>query len=283
VIEVKIIADSVNDYGNRITTMQLRYPRFIHSEFMTHRVFSRNARSSRAVPTKKLIEEVRTNPVMPVHWGQNQAGMQADTELPEFKRNLAIENWKKAALDAAIHATQLEILGVHKQVVNRILEPFLHIDVVVTATEWSNFYALRRHKDAQPEIKALADMMWESQQASKPEHVYEGEWHLPYITPEEWDQSIAWDRLIKISVARCARVSYKTFEGTPTKLEDDLKLYDRLVGAHPMHASPAEHQATPDPYIEQDVGGKLVPARPELWGNFKGWIQYRKTLRGENV
>jgi hypothetical protein len=271
VIEVKIIADSVNDYGNRLTTMQLRYPRFIHSEFMTHRMFSRNARSSRAVPTKKLIEEVFNNPVMPVHWGQNQPGMQASKEIKDKQK--AIDVWCSAAKQAADKAYYLEGLGVHKQVVNRILEPFLHIDVVVTATEWSNFYALRRHKDAQPEIKALADMMWESQQASKPEHVYEGEWHLPYITPEEWDQSIAWDRLIKISVARCARVSYKTFDGTPTKLEDDLKLYDRLVGAHPMHASPAEHQARPATTDDTD----------DICGNFRGWVQYRKTLMGENV
>jgi hypothetical protein len=268
-IEVKIIADSVNDYGNRLTTMQLRYPRFIHAEFMTHRVFSRNARSSRAVPTKKLIEEVRNTPVMPVHWGQNQPGMQADNELTSRAMDDARSYWLKAATEAANVALQMENLGVHKQVVNRILEPFLHIDVVVTATEWSNFYALRRHKDAQPEIKALADLMWTAQQASKPRRLKHNEWHLPYIMDEHMPDAI------KISVARCARVSYKTFDGTAPKLEEDLKLYEKLVGAYPMHASPAEHQAKPASTDGTDD--------THLWGNFKGWVQYRKTLRGENV
>jgi hypothetical protein len=279
VIEVKIIADSVNDYGNRLTTMQLRYPRFIHSEFMTHRVFSRNARSSRAVPTAKLIKEVRDNPVMPVHWGKNQPGMQAATEIDDINRPFAKSAWNKAAMAAADHASYLDALGVHKQVVNRILEPFLHIDVVVTATEWTNFYALRRHKDAQPEIKALADMMWEMQQRSVPNHIPVNGWHMPYITDVEWENNlIPEEHLLKVSVARCARVSYKTFDGVLPKLEDDLKLYDRLVGSAPMHASPAEHQATPD---VQAADGKFCYKNTH--GNLVGWQQYRKTLKGENI
>lgn len=311
-IEAKVITDSISPHGIRLTTMQLRYPKFIHGEFMTHRVFSRNASSSRAIPVERMIEDIERDPAMPVYWGKNQKGMQAREEndalvsighlLPSFAdvNEVSAEQAWIAGLSYAVQlAQEFANAGYHKQIVNRLLEPFAHINVVVTATEWANFYALRRHPDAQPEMKALADAMWEAQQASEPVKLHPGQWHLPYITLE--DRETVWldefggnqggdpnaeeeanRMLIKISVARCARVSYLTHEGKTPTIEEDLALSDRLVGAHPMHASPAEHQATPDTQWEH--GPYLMGwEQPHLHGNFRGWVQYRKTLPGECV
>lgn len=159
-IKASVIADSAHpETGTRITTFELVYPRFIHSEFMTHRVFNRNASSSRAIPTTKFIEQVRNEPVMPSHWGKNQKGMQAEEELNPMEIADAAFAWQQAATSAAIYAEILRRGQVHKQIVNRILEPFTHIRVVVTSTSWANFYGLRDHKDAQPEIRELAQAM----------------------------------------------------------------------------------------------------------------------------
>ena len=191
-ISAKVIADSIHsETGTRITTFELVYPRFIHSEFMTHRIFNRNASSSRAIPTTKLIEQVRSNPVFPSHWGKNQKGMQAAEELSEDARMDAILVWTKASESAAIYAEQLRRGQVHKQIVNRILEPFTHIRVVVTSTSWVNFYGLRDHKDAQPEIRELAQAMKKAHEESQPTKLQWGEWHLPYITPA--DSVVAYD------------------------------------------------------------------------------------------
>jgi len=284
----QIVADSISPDGVRLTTMQLRYPRFIHAEFMTHRMFSRNASSSRAIPVAKMIEDLRRDPAMPVFWGSNKPGMQAGAEL-EMHDLLGVKCvWIAAMEDAIAHAETLMRTGLHKQIANRILEPWAHINVVVTATDWYNFYALRRHKDAQPEIKVLADAMWDAQQASIPKLLQPGEWHLPYTNAADIDQSVfaetpeAIEMVKKVSVARCARVSYLTHDGKQTTVEEDLKLYDRLLGSSPLHASPAEHQATPDRQYYQDNG--LVDwDRSELHGNFTGWIQFRKTLQNEWV
>jgi hypothetical protein len=298
-ITAKVIADSISPQDIRLTTMQLRYPKFIHGEFMTHRVFSRNASSSRAIPITRLIQDVLDDPAMPVFWGKHQPGMQATEELdPIFDRPLAIVGWLNARDEAVQKARALAKLGVHKQIVNRVIEPWCHINVVVTATEWSNFFVLRRHAAAQPEMKALADAMWEAREASIPRLLQPGEWHLPYVDPDEivppergvFDErpryfSVSeWEKLAKLSVARCARVSYLTHEGKPPNIEEDLKLYDRLVGSVPLHASPAEHQATPD--MRQSDIDKFMSnewCNPEQHANFIGWRQYRKMLPGESL
>jgi thymidylate synthase ThyX len=262
--EVKIIEDTVG-YGRRLTTFQLRYPRFIHSELMTHRVFSRNASSSRAIPTAKLLEMVKIDPAMPVYWGKNQSGMQANEELDEETKQKAIQVWLETR-DLVVEQTKKMIdLGVHKQIANRMLEPWHYIHVVLTATEFENFFELRCHKDAQPEIKELADMMRnEYNKMSVTKSCDEHWWHLPYVTQEERDQHSLTD-LLKISTARCARVSYMNHDGTATDIEKDRKLHDMLVVAQPPHMSPAEHQA--------------VFLNPEkAYGNFMGWKQYRKYL-----
>lgn len=294
-----IIADSISSEGIRLTTFQLRYWRPIHSELMTHRVFSRNAGSSRARPSAKIIEQVEQEPWGPVHWGLNQPGMQADTELSQVDILIAKDHWLDAALEAAYQAKRMVKLGVHKQIVNRLLEPFTYIDVLVTATDYANWFALRNHPDAQPEIAQLAQLMLKAQQDSTPKRLESGEWHLPYITSQDWEAALLYcdinritrdippyleqlDVVRKISVARCARVSYKAFDGTVAPIEKDIELFNQLLVSEPLHASPAEHQATPDSYKSGnfDAGGWF---NPHLHGNFRGWIQYRKMLPNEFV
>ena len=308
-ITAKVIADSVSPEGIRLSTLQCRYPKFIHGEAKTHRVmrvgdqayelleevgfmdypeFSRNASSSRAIPVSRLIQDVMDDPAMPVSWGRNRPGMQATEELEGEERQRAIDAWLFARDDAVKNANRLNAMGVHKQLVNRVIEPWCHINVVATATELGNFFALRRHPAAQPEMKALADAMWDALQASAPRLLRHGEWHLPYVTDEEFNilggltagepYGNDWDSFIKLSVARCARVSCLTQEGKPPSVEDDLKLYDRLVGSKPLHASPAEHQATPDYWHENEGMGFRGYGHRDLHGNLNDWIQYRKQL-----
>lgn len=279
-ISAQIIADSISSNGVRITTMQLRYPRFIHAEFMTHRVFSRNASSSRAIPVAKMIEDLRRDPAMPVFWGSNKPGMQAGDELTGIELHRVRGYWRQAMEDAIHHAESMLHFGLHKQIANRILEPWAHINVVVTATDWENFFQLRRHKDAQPEIHELADRMYLAMHMSTPVALQSGDWHLPYVNERGYVPSTVnpdWIETLKhVSVARCARVSYLTHDGRETTVQEDAALYDRLIGSIPLHASPAEHQATPD---AKDNHGNWL--KPELHGNFNGFVQYRKTLPGE--
>lgn len=302
-ITSKIIADSISPAGQRITTFQLRYPRFIHAEFMTHRLFSRNASSSRAIPVAKMIEDLRRDPAMPIYWGSNKPGMQAGEELTDHALEMTKAAWITGMEKAIFYAETMVEWGLHKQIANRILEPWAHINVVVTATDWANFFALRCHADAQPEIKMLAEQMQQLLKDAVPTLLQTGQWHLPYVDQEgqsdDRDQAEDYitqngvlrvvpsqqqitDLLKKVSVARCARVSYLTHDGRPTSVEEDLALFERLLGAQPLHASPAEHQATPDEKNYQE-GAILGWDNPKLHGNFTGWIQYRKTLEGEFI
>ena len=285
-IEAKIIADSMSPEGKRITTMQLTYPRFIHSEFMTHRVFSRNASSSRAIPIQKIIDDIRANPAMPIHWGQNQPGMQADSEVSDMTKDGAKGLWLAAMESAISHATVMAGMGIHKQIVNRLLEPFHHIRVIVTGTEWENFFELRDHPDAQPEIRELAIQMRHAMDNSVIRLIGPGEWHLPFIHHTELaDQFFKIpsnvNMLPKISAARCCRVSYLKHDGSLPNIDDDLALFQRLAGSVPLHASPLEHQATPDDYFNTSTKFTNVWQNPKLHGNFSGWIQHRKLWERE--
>lgn len=276
-IYAKIIAASISPWGIPLYTLELCYQRFVHAEFMTHRVFSRNASSSRAIPVPKMIEQVRSHPAMPVHWGKNQPGMQAQSQVDDYTATTAAANWVRAAVDAANRAEVLMDLGIHKQVANRLLEPFQWIKVIVTATEWDNFFELRDHEDAQPEIHELATQIRAAIAGAEPRLLMPGEWHLPYIYESELDEFPLID-LRKASGARCARVSYLTHDGAATSIEKDVGLYERLVGARPIHASPIEHQATPDKRrtFLKSIRGEY--ANPQLHGNLKGWIQHRKLV-----
>lgn len=268
---VKIIADSISQDGHRLTTFQLRYWRAIHADLMSHRAFSRNASSSRAIPVKKMLQQVWNDPAMPVHWGVNRPGMQAKEQLKGWRLALTKLLWKTASKVACGFAWGAIKLKLHKQVANRLLEPWQYIHVVLTATEFDNWFELRDHEDAQPEIQKLAREMKEAMDKHSPTVLKEGEWHLPYIT--EYDKDTARlvyfneDLLKKISSARCCRVSYLKHNGTPASVEEELDLCDKLASVKPLHASPFEHVATPS---ATNVDGQ--------WGNFKGWRQYRKEV-----
>lgn len=268
-ISAKIIADSWPAWADpdekkyRITTMELTYPRFIHSEFMTHRKFSRNASSSRAITAKKLRKQVWNDPAMPVFWGAEKPGMQAGAELTGWRLAAVKQLWKLAARGACIASWGFEKLGLHKQIANRPLEPWMWMKVIVTSTEWNHFFKLRRAEDAQPEIKVLADTMYEALKASKPRHIKTGYWHLPYVSDYE-RVNLSTETCKKLSVARCARVSYLNHDGTSPTIEKDIKLHNMLQKA--PHASPFEHQATP-------AFGHHA--------NFSGWRQYRSEIPNE--
>lgn len=301
-ISAKIICDSISPQGVRLTTMLLRYPRFVHAEFMTHRVFSRNASSSRAIPVEKMIQAVIDDPAMPIHWGMNQKGMQAAHELSIDEQRIAQRRWLDGMASAVTTARQLNDLGLHKQIVNRVIEPWAHITVVVTATEWNNFLHLRDHEDAQPEIAELARQCRVELELNDPVPLKDGEWHLPFIDlkveypvvermlqvgritrdmPKPFE---VYDVLIKMSAARCARTSYLTHDKLLPAIDDDVALYERLVGGEPLHASPTEHQATPDTWNKGDFEGYGAKwGNPHLHGNLPGWMQHRKFLHNENV
>lgn len=273
-IEAKVIAHSVahddrGNHGPEIFTLALKYPRFIHSEFMTHRVFSRNAASSRAIPVSKMIEQVRNEPAMPIYWGSNKPGMQAGDELLDTDLAAAKNLWIDAAENAAATAEKMQELGLHKQVANRVLEPFQIMQTVVTATEWENFFYLRISEFAQPEIKALAVAMKEAMTNSTPFQMPYGEYHVPYVTAEERDEYKSrkdWRTLCMVASARCARVSYLNHDGSNPDIAKDLDLATKLKDAY--HASPFEHVARPLDLRDM----------PGVNRNFKEWTQFRAEL-----
>lgn len=264
--QVRIIAHSRGYKSLQdLVTFQLRYPRLVHSELMTHRVFSRNASSSRAIPISKMIEQVRNDPAAPFVWTENKPGMQGIRVTdPEMIEKFDKE-WLEAAASAVKHAKALDAMGAHKQVANRLLEPFQWISVVLTTTELDNWFDLRDHPDADPTIELLAKHMRKALENSTPRILENGEWHLPYVTPNE-EATLPIELLVKISAARCARVSYLRHDGYMPTPEQDVALYERLVGSKPLHASPIEHQARFD-----------LSSDGTMSGNFSShWQQHRK-------
>lgn len=259
--EAIVLADSLNTAtGDRLTTLQLTYPRFIHAELLTHRMFSRNTASSRAIPVEKMIEAAVTNPAAPIYWGSNKAGMQAGAEVAEPEN--AHTAWLHARDAAVAQARSLASLKLHKQIVNRVLEPFLWHTAIVSATEWDNFFKLRLHPDAQPEMQELAKHMIGALDSSEPKPVFPASWHLPLIFPEDQELNLETQR--KLSTARCARVSYLTHDGR-RDIQADLDLHDRLAASG--HWSPFEHVAQP-------------VSESKFIGNFRGFRQYRKQIEG---
>jgi thymidylate synthase ThyX len=279
-IEAKIILDSINPTNDRITSWLLTYPRFVHAELNTHRVFSRNASSSRAIPIKKMLEAVKTNPAMPVFWGKNQAGMQAKEQLddtifdqfrfidgkmtPLTRLGAAKHDWLVARDLAVAQVEKLEELGLHKQLSNRLLESWMHITVLVTSTDFENFFSLRAHEDAQPELGALAYKMLDLYNASEPQKLDVGEWHIPF--GDKMPENAELNTQLKISTARCARTSYLSFDGEMDQ-DKDFAIHDKLSCSG--HWSPFEHPA-------QALDGSIQS------GNFVGWKQYRKNFPSEN-
>lgn len=269
-IVVRILADSITTEGSRLVTWIWEYPRMIHAEIMTHRVLSRNLSSSRAIPAKRLRERVLAAPVIPVHWGQNQAGMQASAEIADTQAAYAW--WIRGRDLMAKHHAEGEAIGLHKQIVNRVIEPWMQAAAVVSATDHANLFHLRKHKDAEPNFQVIAELAWELFHNHMPTYIAPGGWHLPFVRGEDLEQAISTEELLKVSVGRCARVSYLTHDGVRDRAED-IALHDRLantatLGADPMHASPFEHQA-------QAFGNR------ERFANFEGWRQYRKKFKHE--
>ena len=291
--EVTHILSSSAD-GVVIHTLQLRYWRAIHAEFMTHRVFSRNASSSRAIPVDRVLQVVRESPAGPLHWGLNQAGMQADKECEElveippllggaffawahkakveaafFPKVAREQAWAFSAHLAASMSEGFKQAGYHKQITNRLTEPFQMINVVVTSTELENFFELRCHKDAMPEFQLLAEQVREKLVEAEPQTLNPGEWHIPYILPEEVGYSLQ-DKLV-LSTARCASVSYRTVEGSLMGLDRAREVFGKLVGSKPWHASPTEHQAVVGRVGYRQQAFQQSNLRPP-------WIQHRKFI-----
>lgn len=290
-----------------IFTIRMRYPRVIHSEIMTHRVFSRNARSSRAVPVKTMLNEVRNTPYVPWHWGKNQSGMQAEEdcnnlipiemlqEAPCYMTNE--EAWLRARDMAVIVAEGFMEAGYHKQNPNRLLEPFSWIDTLITSTDWNNFLWLRQHKDAEPHLQDLANLVAQAIDEAYISVLEDGEWHQPYINADDIyhaEQVYGIDDtnpfLNKLSAARCARISYKPFDGDAS-YEKEISRYNSLVTSDRVHASPLEHQAMADSVTYAStsklINGEVVGGREFRWankhlqGNLEGYIQARKLVPNE--
>jgi hypothetical protein len=288
--ECEILADSIGPTGKRLTTVCVTYPRFVHAELMTHRMFSRNSASSRAIPNEKLRQRVIDDPAMPVFWGKNQAGMAAAEELFDLgdpkqrlrdgnvlvppahnnvdgeaqlmsyemacPRTAAQEMWLAARDMMLDFSERLARVGLHKQLCNRLIEPWMGITVIVSSTEWENFFRLRCHPAAQPEIRVAAEMIRDAMEKSEPISIGANGWHLPLVRAQDVDFKT---ELFKLSVARCARVSYLTHDGRRDP-QADLDLYEKLATSG--HWSPFEHAAQALPEAERI-------------GNFIGWKQHR--------
>lgn len=265
--KAQIITDSVGPNRTRLTTFQVRFPRFILPEVLTHRAFSRNTKSSRAKPIRKYIREILDDPVEPVHWGRTKKGMQAGSDINHKWAARLI--WFAMMYVAISAAWLLDKLKLHKQITNRLLECWLYTDMVITSTNFDNFFHLRIDKAAQPEIQYLAVLMAREYYKSIPKELRGGEWHLPYILESEKSR-FSIEQLLKMSAARCARISYKPFDGESPDPDSDFALYIKLVGSDPIHASPCESQA-------QAVDLSCV----SITSNLKGWRQHRKMLLGE--
>lgn len=289
--QARILADSISPDGHRLTTMEVTFNRFVLAEFNTHRVFSRNSASSRAIPGSLQRQRVLDTPAFPLRWPERRKGMQGGGTLPDELQTECDAIWNDAAADAVAAAEKLDDLGVHKSVSNRLLEPFTWHTVIVTATEWDNYFGLRDSELAQPEIAYPSKLMREAYEASEPQLIDHGKWHTPLIQQEDheliakhvgrhdhMEQEIE-EIKRKVSAARCARVSYLTHEGK-RDIAADIKLYNRLTSADPPHASPLEHVATPcegDPHVVmgETARGPGVKAYEPHLGNFNGWDQLR--------
>lgn len=311
-ISAKIVLDSVSAVtGSRITTFELVYHRNIHAELMTHRVFSRNAASSRAIPFAKMKEQCTA---MPIFYGKNQSGMQAKEELDADAKQaseLAITNMRDSVLNGV---SVLVNLGNHKQTYNRYLEPYQMMKTIVTATSFDNWFWLRKDGAADPLIEELAKCMYQAFNQSEPQVLQAGEWHMPYLVADRLDKihgdeqrfyisenyclgdNISLEDALKVSAARCAAVS---FRNSDYGLEKSREVWERLVGDERKHSSALEHQAKV--MLEameesSDTWGINDPQSPETWedgishsdregtlwsGNLKDFIQLRKLIEGE--
>lgn len=264
----RILADSVNPDGVRLTTFEATFPRFILAEVNTHRMLSRNSASSRAIPTEKQIERVREHPFVPLTFNERVKGMGVGEVHEDQERCRMI--WLSARNRAVEAADGLNQIGVDKSRVNRLLEPFMWHTAIISATEWDNFFGLRDHEAAQPEFRMIAGMMREAMAASEPmQFATIDAWHLPLVTEWERENILSWEKLKLMSASRCARVSFDKHTESE-EIEATLERARRLMTSVPAHLSPFEHVARPS------------DASPLFCGNFRGWIQMRKEIANES-
>lgn len=265
-ISARVIEDSMCHNGRRITTIVVTFPRFILPELLTHRQFSRNTASSRAVPVKRMLGRATAKPSQ---WGANAPGMQAKGQLAGLRLAAAQAVWETHRALSKTCSRLLAFLGAHKQVANRLVEPHLMVEMIVTATDWVGFLKQRLSPDAQPEMQELARAIEWALVTSRPKWLEIGQWHLPFVTDTERKE---WDRetLKLTSAARCARVSYLNHDLSSPDIETDMKLAYKLLfpTGGIMHASPFEHQASPCSEI-----GRATPAY-----NLNGWQSFRWEL-----
>lgn len=256
--QAKVILDSINPDGYRLTTMEVTLHRFVLAELNTHRTFVRNSASSRAIPVEKQLAMVTEHPAFPVEYRTEKPGMSGGEHLHGRDLQDAI-----GLLDDIHHYTTSRIKQyleehpekpnrLHKSIVNRLIEPFMWHTVIISAVEWQNFFEQRCSPLAQPEIRLAAELMREAYNSSQPRVVGNDSWHTPYIQPEEYD-ILSLEQRKAVSSARCARVSYLNHDGEKD-VEKDLTLYNRLVSARPAHYSPLEHVATPAVYKQAARG-----------------------------
>ena len=305
----KILCDSVTPAGHRLTTFEGVYPRIVLAEVNTHRVFTRSSASSRAIPVEKMIRRALEEPYVPTHWGKNQKGMQADEDVDPDTARAAVETWLRIRDGVVEGVKDLLGLGIHKQIANRWLEPAQWHPTLITATEWGNFFNLRDNKDAHPDFRDLAHAMRELHGKNEPKLLSASDWHLPLIFDEDWEQAILEDpthptavqsRIVKVSVGRCARISYLTHDGK-RDLKVDVGLHDRILA--PGHMAPFEHVGRPmtkdelelfaqkkmrwDPgnqewywvgSVRDDKMRSVEGEYTHFLGNVQGWVQYRKLI-----
>lgn len=273
--KAKVISKTIHPYtGTEISSVEVTYPRIILAQVNTHRVFTRSSSSSRAIPNHKIRQEVRKNGYQPIHWGLNQPGMQAADEAQGLQLALGKLGWHIAKYGALLGSSIMSAAGIHKQHVNRPLEPYSWTRTIITSTDWDNFFALRREKHAQPEIELLADLIYEALKVDGVERA----WHMPYIGGEIIDNAIKdfpddmyaekCPHLAISSTAHCARVSYANHQGKVPTIQENERLFSRLVIDTPAHMSPAEHVAFATPQ----------PDWPFRNRNFRDWHQFRAIL-----
>lgn len=285
--------------GTKITTLILEYPRAIHAQLLTHRVFSKNSSSTRAVPIKAAIQQIRDNPAQPI-WTTNQAGMQGNLLTDEdtiYKAEIAVDHLLQKSIEVVQYLGLKEEeggLNIHKQNAGRYLETFQNIRVCLTSTEWDNWDWLRLDSEAQGEIEELATLIKLARDEMEYCVLEEGQWHVPFVI-RKWEidgsihyfdpetkEEITLEQAINISMSVCAQTSYRKADGSLVKAED---MKSKLFTGRKVHASPSEHQATPincpiwDGMCSWPLGVTHMDRNFHLWsGNFKHWIQNRQLL-----
>lgn len=298
----EIIADSKNEFGQRITTFKLTFWRALLAEVNTHRMLSRNSASSRAIRFENMVKSVQENPFIPIKWMKDHSGMQG-VEYFEDEQDIQdlTKAWLAARNSAVGHAQILNHQGLTKQICNRLLEPFMYHTCLLTGTEFENFTALRAENMAEIHFQDLAFKMLNVMNESEPKQLKAGEWHIPF--GDQFDNELVWnsmedhqmigktplDAKIALATTRCARISY-IVPGNEQKVDylADLKLHDRLASSGHMSAfehcaramNETEYEEHSVTYINQQTG--LMDTTFGVCGNFTGFIQYRKMFENEN-